>query len=288
MKDVKEILKKVRKIEIKTKRLSKHIFSGEYHSAFKGRGMSFSEVRAYQYGDDIRTIDWNVTARTNETHVKVYEEERELTVMLLIDMSKSAFFGTSSQFKSDYITELAALIAFSASNNNDKVGAILFTDHVEMYIPPKKGKQHILRIIRELIYFEPKKSGTDLGEALMYLNNIIKKKSIAFLISDFITDNYAESLRIAAKKHDIIGVHVYDRHEKTIPNVGLIHIEDAETGNTYFVDTADKAIRNKYEKDFISKENFFFKNFTRSGLKTTSISTDDDYIKALIKLFKSY
>lgn len=288
MRDVKEILKKVRKIEIKTKRLSKHIFSGEYHSAFKGRGMSFSEVRAYNYGDDIRNIDWNVTARTNEAHVKVYEEERELTVMLLIDISKSSFFGTSEQFKNDYITELSAVIAFSAINNNDKVGAILFSDQVEMYIPPKKGKQHILRIIRELIYIEPKSSGTDLKEPLQYLNNIIKKKSIAFVISDFIAEEYVESLRISAKKHDIIGLHVYDRYEKTLPNVGLIDVVDAETGTYQIVDTSSKQMRDNYEKRFLSRQENFLKNFQRLGLKTASISTDHDYIKEMIKLFKSY
>lgn len=288
MRDVKEILKKVRKIEIKTKRLSKHIFSGEYHSAFKGRGMSFSEVRAYHYGDDVRNIDWNVTARTNEPHVKVYEEERELTVMLLIDVSKSAFFGTSEQFKSDYVTELAAVIAFSAINNNDKVGAILFTNKVEKYLPPKKGKQHILRIIRELIYIEPENSGTDLREPLQYLNNIIKKKSIAFLISDFITEDYLESLRISAKKHDIIGLHVYDRYEKTIPNVGLIEVVDAETGKNYVIDSSSKKLRTNYELRFLERQAKFLKSFQRLGLKTASISTDDDYIKEMIKLFKSY
>lgn len=288
MRDVKEILKKVRKIEIKTKRLSKHIFSGEYHSAFKGRGMSFSEVRAYNYGDDVRNIDWNVTARTNEAHVKVFEEERELTVMLLIDVSKSSFFGTSEQLKTDYITELAAVIAFSAITNNDKVGAILFTDHVEMYIPPKKGRQHILRIIRELIYFEPKKNGTNISEALLYLNNIIKKKSIAFLISDFIAEGYEESLRICARKHDLIGLHVYDRHEKQLPNVGLIELVDAETGKKMILDSSNKSIRAKYAQRFEEKETFFTKQFQRSGLKKASLCTDHDYIKGMIKLFKSH
>ena len=267
MRDVKEILKKVRKIEIKTKRLSKHIFSGEYHSAFKGRGMSFSEVRAYNYGDDVRNIDWNVTARTNEAHVKVFEEERELTVMLLIDVSKSSFFGTSEQLKTDYITELAAVIAFSAITNNDKVGAILFTDHVEMYIPPKKGRQHILRIIRELIYFEPKKNGTNISEALLYLNNIIKKKSIAFLISDFIAEGYEESLRICARKHDLIGLHVYDRHEKQLPNVGLIELVDAETGKKMILDSSNKSIRAKYAQRFEEKETFFHQTVSAIGIK---------------------
>ncbi len=288
MRDVKEILKKVRKIEIKTKRLSKHIFSGEYHSAFKGRGMSFSEVRAYNYGDDVRNIDWNVTARTNEAHVKVYEEERELTVMLLIDISKSAFFGTSEQFKNDYITELAAVIAFSAITNNDKVGAILFTDKVELYIPPKKGKKHILRIIRELIYHEPQSNGTNLSEALMYLNNIIKKKSIAFLISDFIAENYEDSLRLTARKHDLIGLHVYDRHEKELPNVGLLDLVDAETGRKLVVDSSSKAVRARYAAKFTENEERFIKLFQRSGLKKASLCTDDDYIKEMIKLFKSY
>nr|WP_235290794.1 DUF58 domain-containing protein [Portibacter lacus] len=250
--------------------------------------MSFSEVRAYNYGDDVRNIDWNVTARTNEPHVKVFEEERELTVMLLIDVSKSAFFGTADQFKNDYITELAAVIAFSAINNNDKVGAILFTDQVELYIPPKKGKQHILRIIRELIYFEPKSNGTDLKEPLQYLNNIIKKKSIAFLISDFITGDYLESLRISSRKHDIIGLHVYDRYEKTLPNVGLLDLVDAETGKKYVIDSSSKKLRENYESRFAERQALFYKNFQHLGLKTTSISTEDDYIKEMIKLFKSY
>jgi uncharacterized protein (DUF58 family) len=217
MMDTAELLKKVRKLEIKTKGLTKQIFSGEYHSAFKGRGMSFSEVRDYQYGDDVRNIDWNVTARTGGPHVKIFEEERELTVMLLIDVSASSFFGVSSRFKSDMMTELAAVISFSAITNNDKVGAIMFSDRIEKYLPPKKGKQNILRIIRELLNLTPEKSGTNLSEALIYLNNIEKKRAIVFVLSDFMAEGYQQALTIAAKRHDIIGVHIFDEREKSLP-----------------------------------------------------------------------
>jgi uncharacterized protein (DUF58 family) len=228
--DTRELLKKVRKIEIKTKGLSKHLFSGEYHSAFKGRGMSFSEVREYQYGDDVRSIDWNVTARTGNPHIKIFEEERELTLMLLVDVSPSCFFGTIDQFKHEVITEICAVLAFSATQNNDKVGLLLFSDDVELYIPPKKGRSHILRIIRELIHHEPQGKQTNLAIPLRYLNNVIKKRSIAFVLSDFITNGYDEALRIAAKRHDVIGVMVYDRHEKELPDAGLLDVRDRESG----------------------------------------------------------
>ncbi len=284
--DTSELLKKVRKLEIKTKGLSKHIFSGEYHSAFKGRGMSFSEVRDYQYGDDVRNIDWNVTARTGGPHVKIFEEERELTVMLLIDVSASSFFGTQTGFKNEIMTEIAAVVAFSAITNNDKVGAILFSDHIEKYLPPKKGKQNILRLIRELIYITPQQKGTNLSEALIYLNNIEKKRSISFILSDFMADGYEQALNIAAKKHDIIGVHVHDAREKTLPDSGLIHVTDAETGRQRVLDTGDPKTRTAYAKYYADALGNFKKNFALANADTISISTEDDYIKAMQIFFK--
>ncbi len=284
--DTTELLKKVRKLEIKTNGLTKHIFSGGYHSAFKGRGMSFSEVREYQYGDDVRNIDWNVTARTGGPHIKVFEEERELTVMLLIDISASSYFGTQERFKNEMMTELAAVIAFSAISNNDKVGAILFSDHIETYIPPKKGKQSILRIIRELLYFTPKQKQTNLAEALIYLNNIEKKRSIAFVISDFMTDGYEQALTIASKKHDIIGIQIYDEREIILPNVGLINAIDSETGFKTIVDTSSQEVRNRYEAHFQRNLNNFKQYFSSSKSDTISLSTTDDYIKALQLFFK--
>ena len=241
--DTAELLKKVRKVEIKTRGLSKQIFSGEYHSAFKGRGMSFSEVRSYQYGDDVRNIDWNVTARTGEAHIKVFEEERELTVILLIDVSKSSFFGTGDQMKNDMITELCAVLSFSAINNNDKVGVLFFSDQIEKFIPPKKGKTHILRIIRELLDFEPVGKETNIGMALEYFNNVIKKRCICFVLSDFIADGYDTALRIAARRHDLIGMHIYDPTEKQLPNLGLIRVVDAETGKLHYLDTSSAKVR---------------------------------------------
>ena len=282
-----EILKKVRKIEIKTKELSKHLFSGEYSSTFKGRGMSFSEVRDYQYGDDIRNIDWNVTARTNEPHVKVYEEERELTVIFLVDVSKSSFFGTMNQFKSEINTEICATLGFSALTNHDKVGAILFTDQIETYIPPKKGRNHILRIIRELIYFEPKSNGTNLAVALKYLNRVVKKRSIAFVMSDFMTADYDSELKIAARKHDLIGVRVYDDLEARLPNVGLVKIMDAESGEEHLIDTGSKKVREKYANHFDERSDYFFNSFKRSGANIITLNTKEDYVKGLIRFFKS-
>jgi len=286
MMDTAELLKKVRKLEIKTKGLTKQIFSGEYHSAFKGRGMSFSEVRDYQYGDDVRNIDWNVTARTGGPHVKIFEEERELTVMLLIDVSASSFFGVSSRFKSDMMTELAAVIAFSAITNNDKVGAIMFSDHIEKYLPPKKGKQNILRIIRELLNLTPEKSGTNLSEALIYLNNIEKKRSIVFVLSDFMADSYQQALTIAAKRHDIIGVHIFDDRERQLPDIGLLHVEDAETGQRRLIDTSDATLRNNYAAYFTANQERFQKDFALAKSDTISISTEEDYIKAMQVFFK--
>ncbi|MEL6720408.1 MAG: DUF58 domain-containing protein [Bacteroidota bacterium] len=281
-----ELLKKVRKIEIKTKGLSKHIFSGEYQSAFKGRGMSFSEVRDYQYGDDVRNIDWNVTARTGSAHVKIFEEERELTVMLLIDVSQSSFFGTAEQMKNELITEMSAVLSFSAIQNNDKVGVIFFSDTIEKFIPPKKGKQHILRIIRELINFEPKQSGTDLGQALEYLNNVIKKRSICFILSDFMTKDYETPLRIAGKRHDVVGVHLYDPREEELPNIGLMRAVDAETGRVQWIDTSVQAVRENYAAWFQDNQQYFRSSFLKSGSDVLSVRTDESYIKVLHQFFK--
>lgn len=281
-----EILKKVRKIEIKTKGLSKHIFSGEYHSAFKGRGMSFSEVRNYNYGDDVRNIDWNVTARTNEPHIKVFEEDRELTVVLLIDISRSSSFGSLIQFKSELAAELSAVLAFSAITNNDKVGAILFADEVEKYIPPKKGKKHILRIIREIIYFQPASKGTNLEKGLIYLNNIQKKKAIVFILSDFMTQGYEAALSIASRRHDIIGMHIYDPVEKELPNIGLVRATDAETGQRIILDTTSASVRKKYNKWYEDNFNYYNATFNRNRADHLSISTGDDYVKLLLQFFK--
>lgn len=284
--DTNELLKKVRKIEIKTRGLSKHLFSGEYHSAFKGRGMSFSEVRDYTYGDDVRNIDWNVTARTGDPFIKVFEEERELTMMLLVDLSKSSFFGTQRQFKSEIITEIAAVLAFSAINNNDKVGAILFTDKVEKYIPPAKGKQNILRIIRELITQKTTSDGTDLGKALEYLNNVQKKRAIVFVLSDYMTDGYEKALNVATRRHDIVGMQIYDERETSLPNVGLMHVRDAETGQVRLLDTGSAEVREKYAEWFRSHTDNFEQLFNSRGADTLRIDTQEDYVKSLLKFFK--
>jgi uncharacterized protein (DUF58 family) len=280
-----ELLKKVRQIEIKTKGLSKNLFSGEYQTAFKGRGMSFSEVRAYQYGDDVRNIDWNVTARTGDPHIKIFEEERELTVMLLIDVSQSSFFGTDQQMKNEVLTEISAVLSFSAIQNNDKVGVIFFSDIIEKFIPPKRGKQHILRIIRELINVEPKQSGTNLGVALEYFNNLIKKRSICFILSDFMTSDYETPLRIAARRHDIIGVHIIDPREEALPNVGIIKALDAETGHIRWVDTASSSVRQKYVDWFNQNVAYFRSVFLKSGSDILSTRTNESYEKALHQFF---
>ncbi|MFD2941058.1 MULTISPECIES: DUF58 domain-containing protein [Flavobacterium] len=285
--DTKELLKKVRKIEIKTKRLSNHIFSGEYHSSFKGRGMTFSEVRQYQYGDDIRNIDWNVTARYNEAHVKVFEEERELTMVLMVDISGSESFGSKNQFKKDIVTEIAATMAFSATQNNDKIGLILFSDTVELYIPPKKGRSHVLRIIRELIEFEPKSHKTDIAQALKFLSGTQKKKAIIFMISDFMSDSYEHTLKIASKKHDITGVRVYDIREEKIPNLGMVTMLDAETGKLQLVDTGSKAVRMNYEKHYQEKLNYFKDTFRKSGAGIVNTRVDENYVTKLLGYFKS-
>ncbi|GGD81196.1 DUF58 domain-containing protein [Planktosalinus lacus] len=286
--DTKELLKKVRKIEIKTRRLSDHLFGGEYHSAFKGRGMTFSEVRQYQFGDDVRNIDWNVTARYNEPFVKVFEEERELTLMLLVDISGSEFFGSTVQFKNEIITEIAATLAFSALQNNDKIGLVLFTDQIEFYIPPKKGKSHVLRIIRELIEFEPKSKKTNISNALEFLSNVMKKKAISFVISDFITEeNYENALKIAAKKHDLTGIRIYDQREEHIPNLGVVMAEDEETGESVLVDTTSKKVRNSYAKYYLEKVNFYQQTFKKSGAGTMNCRVDESYVKKLLGYFKN-
>ena len=285
--DTKELLKKVRKIEIKTRRLSDHIFSGEYHTSFKGRGMTFSEVRQYQYGDDIRAIDWNVTARYNEAHVKVFEEERELTMMLMVDISGSESFGSKNQFKKEIVTEIAATMAFSATQNNDKIGLILFSDQIELYIPPKKGKSHVLRIIRELIEFQPKSNKTDVSQALKFLSGTQKKKAIVFLISDFMSDEYEHTLKIASKKHDITGIRVYDIREEKLPNLGMIPMLDAETGETQLVNTGSKAIRMEYEKEYQNKVDYFIETFRKSGSGVVNTRVDEGYVTKLLSYFKS-
>ncbi|RZJ54002.1 MAG: DUF58 domain-containing protein, partial [Flavobacterium sp.] len=266
--DTKELLKKVRKIEIKTRRLSNHIFSGEYHSSFKGRGMTFSEVRQYQFGDDVRAIDWNVTARYNEPYIKVFEEERELTMMLIVDVSGSEGFGTKGQFKRDIVTEIAATMAFSATQNNDKIGLILFSDQIELYIPPKKGKTHVLRIIRELIEFKPKSTKTDVSQALKFLSGVMKRKAIVFLISDFMTGDYEHTLKIAGKKHDITGVRVYDIREEKMTDIGIVNMTDAETGETMMVNTGSKSVRLQYEAYYHEKVKYFKETFSRCGSGT--------------------
>lgn len=282
-----DIIKKVRKIEIKTKGLSNHLFAGEYHSAFKGKGMSFCEVREYQYGDDIRNIDWNVTARFDKPYVKVFEEERELTVIILVDVSGSVDFGSQTMSKRDFITEIAATLSFSAIQNNDKIGVIFFSDIIEKFIPPKKGRQHILRIIRELLTFKPQSNGTDVSGALRYLTSVIKKRSTAFLISDFMCGDFSDALRIARHKHDILALNVFDIRETEIPSVGLINVLDAETGKTMLVDTSSSKIRETFKQNALNRNNRNKDIFLRSGVDCAEIETREDYVKPLIKLFKS-
>jgi len=281
-----ELLKRVRQIEIKTRGLSRNIFAGEYHSAFKGRGMTFSEVREYQYGDDIRNIDWNVTARYNHPYVKLFEEERELTVMLMIDVSSSREFGTISKLKKNQITEIAAVLAFSAIQNNDKIGVIFFSDTIEKFIPPKKGKSHILRIIRELIDFKPEHRNTDINNALRYLTNVIKKRCTTFVISDFIDGDFENALTIANKKHDVVALKIFDKREQEIPSIGLIKIKDAETGEYSWIDTSNKKVRENYAKWWRDNENKLTEVFKRSGVDVADIRTDQDYVRSLISLFK--
>lgn len=286
MSTTKDLLKKVRKIEIKTRRLSDHIFGGEYHSTFKGRGMTFSEVRLYQYGDDIRNIDWNVTARYNEPHIKVFEEERELTMMLMVDVSGSEMFGTEVQFKNEITTEIAATLAFSATQNNDKIGLILFSDNIELYIPPKKGRSHVLRIIRELIEFKPKSKQTNITEALKFLSNVMKKKAIVFLLSDFIADDYKQTLKIASRRHDVTGIRVYDKSEESIPNLGMVQMQDGETGEYMLVNTSSKSVRQNYSNFYHDKVAYFKDSFTKSGAGSLDCRVDESYVKKLLGYFK--
>jgi uncharacterized protein (DUF58 family) len=285
-KDTKELLKKVRKIEIKTQGLSNHLFSGEYHSAFKGRGMAFSEVREYQVGDEIRTIDWNVTARFNHPYVKVFDEERELTVMLLMDVSGSENFGTINQQKQDLATELCAVLAFSAIQNNDKVGVIFFSDKIEKFIPPKKGRSHILMIIRELIDFKPENKGTDVAEALRYFTGAIKKKCTAFIISDFMSTAFESELKIANKKHDVIALRLYDKHEEEFPDLGLIPVKDEESGEVLWINTGDKKVRDAFKIDALKRNASLKEVFSKSGVDAADIGTHESYVKPLMILFK--
>lgn len=286
MQDTKDILKRVRKIEIKTRRMSSQIFSGHYHSAFKGRGMAFSEVREYQYGDDIRNIDWNVTARFNSPFIKIFEEERELTVMLLIDVSASNMFGTTKQFKKELITEVAAVLAFSAIQNNDKVGVIFFSSKVEKFISPAKGRSHILRIIREMIDFKAEEKGTNIEEALRYLTNAIKKKCTAFIFSDFMDKDFKTALQIANRKHDLAAIRISDNGEKDLPNMGLIKVKDPETNLEKYIDTNDSRVRAAYHNYFLKQQQQNTDAFKGSGVDTVDIYTGEDYVKPLIKLFK--
>ncbi len=285
--DSTELLKRVRQIEIKTRGLSNHIFAGEYHSAFKGRGMAFSEVREYQYGDDVRNIDWNVTARMNKPYIKVFEEERENTVVLLVDVSGSREFGTRTRFKKNLITEMAATLAFSTIQNNDKIGVIFFSDSVEHFIPPKKGKKHVLHIIRELLTFQPQNRGTNIGEALRYMTGAIRKRCTAFLISDFLADtDFEMPLRIAGHKHDIIALRIADRRETELPDVGLMLLADAETGRQMWVDTSDDATRKAYALNALKREKDTDAVFKRCAIDNVSVFTDDDYVKSLMGLFR--
>lgn len=285
--ETKELIKKIHRLEIKTKGLTKHIFSGEYHSAFKGRGMAFSEVREYAVGDEIRTIDWNVTARFNEPFVKVFEEERQLTVMLLVDISASGMFGTRNQLKRETITELCAVLAFSAVSNNDQIGLLLFSDKIEKFIPPKKGKSHILRIIRELINFEPTGKATDISLALKYFTQMIKKKSIAFILSDFMDEGFSDALKISSRKHDVVALKVHDKAEIELPNIGLAKFFDLETGETKWVNTSSKKVRKAYKEKNEAREERIRQVFRKSKTDFAEIMTDEGYIKPLMNLFKT-
>lgn len=281
-----DLIKKVRQIEIKTRGLSNHIFAGEYHSAFKGRGMTFSEVREYQYGDDVRNIDWNVTARMNRPFIKVFEEERENTVVLLIDVSGSREFGTSERFKKNLVTEIAATLAFSTIQNNDKIGVIFFSDRVEHFIPPQKGKKHVLHIIRELLTFTPENRGTSLNEALRYLTSAIKKRCTAFVISDFMDADFEKSLRIANHKHDVVALHIYDQREGILPDVGMMLAVDAETGRQQWIDTSSETLRKHYSAQWKQRIDNLQTTFTKAGVDNVMVRTDEDYVKQLLKLFK--
>jgi uncharacterized protein (DUF58 family) len=282
-----EIIKKVRKIEIKTRGLSSNIFAGQYHSAFKGRGMAFSEVREYQFGDDVRDIDWNVTARFHRPYVKVFEEERELTVMLLIDVSGSLDFGTQKQMKRDMVTEIAATIAFSAIQNNDKIGVVFFSDRIEKYIPPKKGRKHILYIIREMLDFQPESKRTDVKQAVEFLSSVQKRRTTAFILSDFyVRDEFQQSLQICNRKHDVVAIQVYDQRARELPDVGLMKVVDAETGHEQYVDTGSKALRQAYHRYWNSRQSQLEETFNKSNVDHVSVATNEDFVKALMMLFK--
>lgn len=281
-----DILKKVRKIEIKTRGLSQNIFAGQYHSAFKGRGMAFAEVREYQYGDDVRDIDWNVTARFQRPYVKVFEEERELTVMLLIDVSGSLDFGTSRQTKADMVTEIAATLAFSAIQNNDKIGVIFFSDRIEKYIPPQKGRKHILYIIREMLDFHPQSRKTDVGEAMEYLTRVMKRRCTAFVLSDFYSNSsFLNALQIANRKHDVVAIQVYDKRAKELPDVGLMRVKDAESGQEMYIDTSSKKLRQAHTHYWLEREENLRQTFAKSNVDWASVATDEDYVKAMMALF---
>ena len=285
--NTKELLKKVRKIEIKTRKLSNNIFGGEYHSAFKGRGMTFSEVRKYQYGDDVRTIDWNVTARYREPYVKVFEEERELTLMLLVDISGSSNFGTRTKLKNEILTEIAATLAFSALNNNDKVGLVLFSNKIELFIAPKKGKIHILRIIRELLNYESTSLKTNISKALEFLSQVQKKKAIIFILSDFIDSDYSKSVQLLSKKHDLTGVRIFDIFEKELQKSGLLFVNDAETGRKLWINSSSKKVRESYNLSFRKNADYFKNTFSKNGAGAIALSTDDEYVKTLLNYFKN-
>ena len=285
--NTKELLKKVRKIEIKTRKLSNNIFGGEYHSAFKGRGMTFSEVRKYQYGDDVRTIDWNVTARYREPYVKVFEEERELTLMLLVDISGSSNFGTRTKLKNEILTEIAATLAFSALNNNDKVGLVLFSNKIELFIAPKKGKIHILRIIRELLNYEPTSLKTNISKALEFLSQVQKKKAIIFILSDFIDSDYSKSVQLLSKKHDLTGVRIFDLFEKELQKSGLLFVNDAETGRKLWINSSSKKVRESYNLSFRKNADYFKNTFSKNGAGAIALSTNDEYVKTLLNYFKN-
>lgn len=280
-----EILRKVRELEIRSKKLATHLFTGEYHSAFKGRGMSFKEVREYAAGDDIRFIDWNVSARFGHPYSKLFEEERELTMMLLVDISASSLFGTVQQRKKDLVTEICAVLAFSAVNNHDKVGVIFFSDRVEFYIPPRKGRDHVLYIVRELLTMEPKGKGTDLNAAVRFFNNSVKQRSIAFILSDFMTEKYDDALRVAGNKHDVIGVKVYDRMDMQLPGIGLVQVEDAETGTRQWIDTSDASVQYHYASQFNRNEETCRSSFRKAGAALLYVRTDEDYVRVLQKFF---
>ena len=285
--NTKELLKKVRKIEIKTRKLSNNIFGGEYHSAFKGRGMTFSEVRKYQYGDDVRTIDWNVTARYREPYVKVFEEERELPLMLLVDISGSSNFGTRTKLKNEILTEIAATLAFSALNNNDKVGLVLFSNKIELFIAPKKGKIHILRIIRELLNYESTSLKTNISKALEFLSLVQKKKAIIFILSDFIDSDYSKSVQLLSKKHDLTGVRIFDLFEKELQKSGLLFVNDAETGRKLWINSSSKKVRESYNLSFRKNADYFKKTFSKNGAGAIALSTNDEYVKTLLNYFKN-